>query len=82
MARGDLRPGELGWGSAVTVGLSWMVDWRGRAGGRPWLERRKGQRFNACILHLFIKHLLCALLLGAEKALPYETHSLVGSVEL
>ena len=46
MARGDLRPGESGRGSAMTVGLSWMVDWGEWAGGRPWLERRKGQRFH------------------------------------
>ena len=89
MARGDLRPGELGRGSAMTVELSWMVDWGEWAGGSPWLERRKGQRFHVCILHLFIEYLLCAILLGAEEAqrstvpsLSYETHNLVGNVEL
>lgn len=88
--RGEIY-GRVSWGGAMQLQWGCPGWWtrEGGQGGCPWLERRKGKRFHVCILHLFIEHLLCAILLGAEEAqkstapsLPYETFGLVGSVEL
>lgn len=54
MARGDLRPGELGRGSAVTVGLSWMVDWGGWAGEGVSLVGKEEGREILCMHLAFI----------------------------